>query len=342
MGLFAFTDQFLTTTALHRLEGLRDMTEKRRPRRFLDDLLRMGLDTVSGGHNVIVPWNGGEHSTTTQLSNGYEPLDMTVTTLGTPGVDDWFYAQRPILISGRDETINRSKAQIISILDSRVKDTEMGIKRQFEVAALRGTEVDMSDLNTIDGQGTATGFLERAAVGTQNNVVHGVAKNIGGGIHPYFQNQTIDFANSFSTTGLTGLYDADTRVEALYEDGEAEQIYYGGIAFMNNLKRAVGSQEMYIGEDLDPGKRVAMFGGKKIRVTTRLPDGTLDVGFPWSMILIDWNNLRFIGQEGKVFSLSPFQTISGHDVRAAFYNIFGQLACPAFGSHALGVRGETW
>ena len=117
MGSYSFSDEFLTSTAWHALEGARDVTDKSRPARFLDDMLSMGTDPVTGGHKIKVDFQFGEHSTTTRLSSGYEPISLQASPLGSPGFDDWALVVRPVLISQKDEDINQSEKQIIKLID---------------------------------------------------------------------------------------------------------------------------------------------------------------------------------------------------------------------------------
>lgn len=340
MATLVFSDQFLTTTLMYRVEKMRSMID--RPLRFLDDMLAMGKDEVAGGERVLISWKFGRHANNTQLSTGYEPLNLSVSPIGTPGHDSWFYVQRPILYSGREDTLNRDKHKVISIIESRGEDTELGLKADVEDEALRGDVPTMSDLNTLNGTDDATGFLEEDIVGSQTNTVHNTSKATYA-TAAYFQNQTSDIANSFSANGLTSLFKAHIRSEDLAQE-PSKIIGYGSLSLMEHLKRAVQTNERYVSESNDAGQPVMSFGGRKLRVTSRLPNsGVNTTAQKWSLVFIDWSALRFVAQKGKCFSLTPFREISGYDVRAAFMNIFGQLCAPkGFGSHTLVVRGESW
>ena len=336
MGSFTFSDRFITTTAFHhskRIVNMQDLSH-----RFLTDMQKMGRENMDGGHQLSVTWATQRHSVTTQLSSGYEPIDMNVKPIVTPGFQGLFYAQRPVLISVRDEDQNSGKAQMIKLIEGRIKDSELGLRAQFEQQTLRGDVASMSDLITWNGFDFTTGFFERTAVGAQSNTVHGVSKLTFATL-PHFQNQRGQ-VSPFSTSGLTTMFAAETDIDDILTDEMSpSRMGYFSKAGINNYKRAVGINEIYqIGSSpLDGGVRPVKFGSYEMRTTSRLPNAGSDtVNFPWTAVFADFAMNKFVMMKQKWFKLSKFKEVSGHDVRAAFYSIFGQNRTEAFGSTFIG------
>jgi hypothetical protein len=334
-----FSDEELSTTAMTYLQGHRNMLD--RPHPFIDDWLANKEDQ-EGGERMIVRWKVARHSSGQQLTTGYEPITMTGAPILKPGTQGWFYNVRPVMISERDEIINRGKAAVLDLLKTRVQDTEDGTRADLEDAVLRANVTTMSDLLPFNGADDTDGFLEHAAVGSQTNTVHGVAKSTYSTLVG-FQNQRYDGAGSFSANGLIGLQDGLTRITELSTEARKMKGYLS-IAGSTNLKRAVLPQERYTSkDDLDAGRMVEMFGGVQFRVTSRLPNsGTTTTADPWTALVVDWASLHFVGQKGYVMMLDEFRPVSGHIVRAAFMHTFGQNVARFFGSSFVLFDAETW
>lgn len=332
-----YSDEELSTTAAAYLKNERAMQDINHP--FLDDMIA-AKKTVEGGERLIIPWDVQRHSQTTQLSTGYEPVSLVANPVSTPGNQGWFYAIRPIIISNRDTIINRGASKQMDLLQSRVQDTERGLRAEWEDASLRGGVPTFSDHQTLNGFDDQTGFLEESAVGAQNNTVHAVSKATFATL-PGFQNQNFDFAGAFGANGLTGLSDMIARIK----DVTTERTQLRGYASIQgelNLKRVVQTQERYTTE-LDAGKQVLVYDGIPIKVTSRLPNsGTVTTADPWTFLFVDWSAVRFIGQTGWVMNMDQFREISGHVTRAAFMHLFGQFTVEHFGSHAVGFDGEVF
>ena len=66
---------------------------------------------------------------------------------------------RPVVISGHEERLNRGEAEIVSILESRLQDTEQGFRAEFEEQLLFGNVPSMSDSVTLTVLSTQQVFL---------------------------------------------------------------------------------------------------------------------------------------------------------------------------------------
>lgn len=334
------SDQLLSTTLFSHMKTMKSQINKPVP--FLEDLEKLGMEEEEGGERMIIPMAFNRHSRTTQLSTGYEPINLTVKPIGNPGYDGWCDVIRPIVIAGKDNRVNRGKAKIISIMETRSQDAYDGLRMEMQQQLIQGGQAGWSDCNNLNGTDNTTGFLESAAYGSQTNVVHNLSKatyNFSVG----WQNQWTDLANSFSTNGLQGMYDMMTRVFALSKGAKLR--WYASIKATNNLKRALNSNERYLSEsELDGGKRVMTFGGAPVSTLfSDMPNaGTNTTATPWSFMLVDFDELKFVKQKGFYFEAGEFETQSGYDVQASFIHTMGQLRVTYLANFGLATKGEVW
>jgi hypothetical protein len=121
-----------------------------------------------------------EHSTITQLATGYEPVSLAVNDVLRPAIYDWSDFVAPIVITKKEEMENSGEYAIVKILEARMKSVMGMLRRELNRQVLVGNSAVLTSLNTLNGDsaglGSATGFLEPLASGTQQNTVGGVSK----------------------------------------------------------------------------------------------------------------------------------------------------------------------
>ena len=336
------SDQLLSTTAFALHDEIVDALDINRP--LLANIDKMGKREQQGGERMIVSWRFNRHSQTTQLSTGYEPVNMTVQPVGTPGWEGWMDCIRPVVISGHEERLNRGEAEIVSILESRLQDTEQGFRAEFEEQLLFGNVPSMSDSVTLNGVVDTTGLLENRAVGAQTNTIHHVSRALHAGA-PGFQNQYGDVGNA-AANHLPTLYEIITRINRLAGVAGTSRNSirgYQSVEACKNMKDLLIAQERYLTEsELDGGKLVQFYNGIPLEVTD-LPNqtnysamGTTDVSY----IFLDHAQIQWVGQSGFYFKLSEFQSQPGYDTKAAFMHHMGQLVGRYFGTSALVVNAD--
>lgn len=88
---------------------------------------------------------------------GYDQLDTTPIDGITTAFFDWRQASSPIAISGKEERQNRSEERIINLLDSKISQSEDGIREGFSKAFLQG-----------DGPNSGAASIETAYVSPSN------------------------------------------------------------------------------------------------------------------------------------------------------------------------------
>ena len=339
-----FDNQLLTTTLYAIIDEMKSQID--RPVLFVDNIEK-NMETEDGGERLIIPLNFDRHSTTTQLSTGYEPINMTVQPLGTPGFATWGDWIRPVVISGHEERINRGKYKVLDILEERAKDTYNGMRLDFQRQLVTGDVTTLSDCNTINGSGTATsaadttGFLETLAVGAQTNTVVNVDKtahqtSLG------WQNQSLDLNGPPVSTGTTlidGLYDQCVRIRELAAENASKLCIYGSLEMGIALKEQIQTFERYVdSKELDAGRTVMMFNGIPIELIRDVGNNGNPAALTetdWGFTIIDHASIKWVSQSGYHFKTGEFVTQSGYDVRASFLHLMGQLKTNYLGSSSV-------
>ena len=334
--------ELLSTTLHAAAKEIRDQLDYSLP--LLAHMEKAGKMSIDGGTLYEEPLNFSEHSSTTQLTTGYEPINMVITEVGTPAVDTWADAIRPVVISQHEQRINRGSGhKLIDIADERGKATMAAFRRELDRRLHGLVPNPLTDINTFNGDDFADGFLENVATGAQNNIVHGVNK----GTYltqPGWQNQRVDAANSFSANGLIALDQAMTRVLSIKTVSPKKFIWLASVSAFGHLKRAVRTNERYVSEgDLDAGRLSLAWNGYKVEADRNMPNaGAVTVGAVWSFAGIDFEECRFIANGSDYFRTGEFVLQSGYDVLAAPIHLMGQLRTKYLGSSALITRADTW
>lgn len=329
-----FDNQLLTTTLYAIIDEMKSQID--RPVLFVDNMEK-SMETEDGGERLIIPLNFDRHSTTTQLSTGYEPINMTVQPLGTPGYAQWGDWIRPVVISGHEERINRGKYKVLDILEERARDTYNGMRLDFQKQLVTGNVTTMSDCLTINGTDVATGFLESVAPPGQTNTVVNVSKSA----HSTslgWQNQAIDQGGAPAGTSIIdALYDQCVRIRELAAENASKLCIYGSLDAGIALKDQIQTFERYVdSKELDAGRTVMMFNGIPIELIRDISNNGSVVGnTDWGFCILDHASIKWVSQAGYHFKTGEFVTQSGYDVRASFLHLMGQLKTNYLGSSSV-------
>lgn len=303
-----------------------------------------GKPSKEGGPKVLIPFESEEHSDTTQLSNGYEPINLSVRAIGKNGEEDWMDCIRPVVISNHEMRLNRgSESKVIDLLELRTRNTLAGLRRQLHKRIWGVANSGLTDLNTLNGFDFATAFLESAAFGSQSSVVHNISKATYN--TTFWQNQRADGAGSFSANGLIGLDHIGIQARSIRDRGSKNQVWYASTSAIGHLKRAHRSNEQYVGDKEDGmGALILTYDGKRIRINRDMPanSGLTTATDPWSMALIDHDAIYFLSQAGEYFRAGDMKELSGFDCKAAPLHLMGQLVTEWLASSGVLFDAETW
>jgi len=165
------------------------------------------LVKISGGARVEQPVIFGDHSSITELSNGFEPVSLAVTDPFHTALYEFSNFTQPIVLSQVEKVANKGDLAVVNILESKVKNVMLSLKKEVSKQIIQGSSGVLTTLQTLNGMGTATipaittGWFESGAFGTQTNTVGGLSKGTFAANN--WQNQ------SFDSTGTLALEHID-------------------------------------------------------------------------------------------------------------------------------------
>ena len=146
----AISNDVLSSTLRILLEEEVDNLFKATP--LLDQMKKKGrIDLYDGGQKLDVPLILAEHSSITQLSSGYEPVNLAVQDAMRNASYNWCDFVAPIVITEKEELSNKGERAIVSIAEARMKSVMGLLQREFEKQIIAGTSTVLSELNTLNG-----------------------------------------------------------------------------------------------------------------------------------------------------------------------------------------------
>ena len=174
------------------------------------------LIKVSGGSRVEQPVIFGDHSTITELSNGFEPVSMAVTDPFNFAKYEYANFTQPIVLSAVEKAANKGDLAVVSILESKMRNVMLSLKKEVSRAIIKGDSPVLTQMQTLNGMGTATvaanttGWFEAGAFSTQTNTVGGLSKATFAASN--WQNQVFNSAATLALSHLDQLFiDCQTR-----------------------------------------------------------------------------------------------------------------------------------
>ena len=304
-----------------------------------------GKPSYPGGSTIIEPLVVDEHSDATQLSTGYEAINLSVREVLKPAQFDWFEAVVPIVISGSEERKNRGPQAVLQILEARHAAAMGGFRRNFCQQIIAGNVASMSNLNTLNGvdyTGASGGFLEEDAVGSQANSVGGVSKSTYSSLVGW-QNQRATASGSFNANGLAAFDDVNVEMRQYSPSGPPSVGLVSKSAF-KNLKRALRAYERYVNEKtLDGGRMMLEWDGAPLEVEVNMPNaGTNTSANPISAYFLNLDHIKVAWHEQGFFEVGDFREQSGYDVRAAHILVMCQLTANHLGSSGIVYNADTF
>ena len=337
-------NELLTSTLRSFIKAKRSMQD--RPVKFLDDLEKLGKRESTGGERIQIDWETNRHSQATRLTTGYEVINVTGQKVGTPGFEDWGEVVYPIISANREEWKNRGMAKRLDILERRTSVTWHQARQDAQRAYLQGGVSGWEDITPINGFDDTTGFLEDAAVGSQSNTLHGLARSSFATL-PGFQNQVYDCAGSFSANGLIALDEVTSYIQELAGEGGTKLRGYMSIEFGNNLKRASRTYERFYSEkEWDGGKLIQIWNGTAMQAlhdAHGLPRaGSVTTADPISCIFLDFSCIQVDAQKDYWFNTGEFRHGVNQLVKWAPLHIVSNLVAEYLGSSAVIYDADLW
>lgn len=338
------SDELLSSTLLSILDNKKNQDEYRLG--FLEahrEAHGDGGQKYSFGPKIIIPFDSGEHSRTTVLSSGYEPVAMNVDPIGDVGQDSPIDCIRPIVISGHEKRQNQSdRGKIIDILARRTKQMMFGFKREFHRRILGNSlTTPLTDLNTLNGIDESDGVFQNAAVGSQTNTIHGISRGGSYQSVPGMQHQYSTMSGSFSSNGLPGIANMLAAIEGIGGGGNVQIV--ASVQFAENIRRSLSAREQYVnGEKSGGEKPVLMYRGYKLRPTRDMNSSTTTGAHAISAYVLDFDHIHLLVQEWFRPGAFVSQFPGGYDTSAAPVHLMAQLVAKSFGTSGIIINGDAW
>jgi hypothetical protein len=322
-----------------------------------------------GGSKVNCPAIMTEHSMITQLSSGYESINLAVKDPLRQTEYNWCDFAAPVVITEKEQLSNKGDRAVINIAEARLKSVMGMLQREFCKQIVQGDSTSLTELETLSPT-VSTGWFGLQPFGQQAGLVGNLNKAT---YTTTFQNQYVDCPSAFPsvTDQATRLFRAmsklyiDTQVYA--PEGEVDIILMSPRCY-ELYKNSLFNQERYtsLQEQRDmAGKLGLMFNGAKVYVEPNLGNtftqATLGTGNAKDMDGVDIvfggaatqyqtdgaNNgtidamflnsklLSLYFDKDAYFEMSEFERISGYAAMAAHIMTRTQLATANLSGHGI-------
>ena len=336
----AIQNDILSSTARARSKKALDNLFQTVP--LLDHIKKAGgVEVINGGQRITRAAILAEHSNITQLATGYEAVSSSVADVLRSPEYEWCDFVAPIVITKKEELSNRGENAVISIADSRMKSVIGMLKREWELQTIRGTSTVLTELGSLNGVNTATGWLEELAFGAQGNTVGGLSKATYATSN--WQNQTFDVSGgggTFATNGLNGMAELMLQTQIYAPEGSVDLILASPTSY-RLYKNTLQAQERYMPKEtvLDAGRLALAYNGALMYVENNLGNA-VGANTP-SMYFLNTKTMKVVFDSDANFSMTDFEHKSGFAAREAQMFVRTQIVADHLASLGLLVDAEA-
>ena len=336
---------------------------------LLDAVQRAGnVEQVSGGQKVDCPTILTEHSNITQLSTGYEAVNLAVRDPLQTATYNWCDFVAPIVLTEKEQLSNKGDRAIIRIAEARLKSVMGMLQREYCKQVTAGTSTVLTELESLNGSSSggvispirASGWFDNLPFGTQSASVGGIAKSA---YQTSWQNQYMDVSSQISgasgatyTPSGTDLFRGMTQMmiqSQIYSpEGELDIILASPNSY-ELYKNSLFTQERYTSmteERNMAGKLGLLFNGAMIYIDPNLP--ITDVNFvdasaadqttgKVSMYFLNSKLFNVYFDRDAYFELGDYERISGYAAMAANIMVRTQLTTANLSGHGMLINGEA-
>lgn len=335
----AIQNDILSSTARARSKKAVDNLFKTVP--LLDHIKSAGgVEVINGGQQIQRSVIFADHSNITQLATGYEPISATVSDVMRSPLYEWCDFVAPIVITKKEELSNRGENAVISIADARMKSVMGMLKREWELQAVRGSSTVLTEMGSLNGANTLTGWLEEGLFGSgQANTVGGLSKATYQASN--WNNQRFNVVSNFSTNGLDGMTELMIQCQIYSQEGNVDLILSSPTSY-RLYKSFLQAQERYTPKEtvLDGGKLALAFNGALMYVENNL-GVSAGGGITPSMYFLNSKSMKVVFDSDANFSISDFESKSGYAAREAHVFVRTQLIADHLASLGLLYNAEA-
>ena len=338
----AIQNDILSSTARARSKKALDNLFQTVP--LLDHIKKAGgVEIINGGQRITRAAILAEHSNITQLSTGYEAVSSSVADVLRSPEFEFCDFVAPIVITKKEELSNRGENAVISIADSRMKSVLGMLKREWELQTIRGTSTTLTELQSLNGVNTATGWLEEGAFGTgQANTVGGLSKTTYASSN--WNNQSFDVSNGgasdFANNGLNGMAELMLQTQIYAPEGSVDLILASPTSY-RLYKNTLQQQERYMPKEtvLDAGRLALAYNGALMYVENNLGHA-VGADTP-SMYFLNTKSMKVVFDSEANFEMTDFEHKSGFAAREAHMFVRTQMVADHLASLGLLVDAEA-
>lgn len=320
---------------------------------LLEAVERAGnVEMINGGQKVDHPVILAEHSNITQLTTGYESVNLAVKDALRTASFNWCDFVAPVVITEKEQLSNKGERAIIRIAEARLKSVMGMLKREWCKQTINGTSSVLTELNTLNGDGTTAsggftasaantnGFFEVAAFGSQTNDVGGIDK---ANFQSTFQNQVATVTTNFATTGLKSMSNLMINAQTYSPEGDIDMILASPTSYELYRNELTAKERYSSTEQIRDvaGRLVLMYNGAPMYVDPNLgfeiAAGTTKV----SMIFLNSKLFTVYFDQDAHFEMGDMERISGYAAAASNIMVRTQLAISHLAGHGILLNAEA-
>ena len=307
------------------------------------------LVKVSGGLRVEQPVIFGDHSSITELSNGFEPVSMAVTDPFQTAKFEYSNFTQPIILSAVEKAANKGDLAVVNILESKMKNVMLSLKKEVSKQIIAGDSSKITTLQTLNGNGTTavaantTGWLEGVAQAAQVNSVGGLSK-----VTYQAQNWFNQFVDAAGTLTLANLDELFIQSQIYNPSGTTPDIMLMSpscyAAFLNLMDNRI--QYISVGDREGLNKEmVATYRGARIYVDPNLgftANAASGMGAKAvSAYLLSSDQFQLYVDTDGFFNVSEMMPVPGTATEAAMVFCRMQLVTGHLASHSILIDAEA-
>ena len=296
---------------------------------LLDSIRKQGgVEVVDGGARLDRPMILAEHSTITQLSSGYEPINLSAADVLRHQSYEFQNATIPIIITKVEEMANKGPRALVDVAQARMKAAMGQFKREFEKALVANSSTTLTQLSSLNGVSkTSNGFFENRDFTFQTNTIGEIAKS---SFPDDFQHQRAGI--TAYTAGGTETIDALTEVyvdaQLRTPDGSSPNLILCSPDFFKKYKAQLYNNQRFVdASTLDGGGMQLAFHGAALvpsPVMVTLDAGQLDNGGPSgnnqyvAAYILNTKYIKLVYDSEGEFEMTDFMDATGYASRYAY------------------------
>lgn len=304
---------------------------------LLDAVQRAGnIQEESGGSYVDIPLVLTDHSTITQLSNGYESVSLAVKDVMRTGSSIWCDAVAPVVITKKEQLSNKGERAMVKIAETRMKQVVGMLQREVNKQICAGNSTILTDLQTLNGA-VAGGFLHADPFGSQTGTVQGISK---AAFPQSYQNQYMDANGNLTIAEMQELL---VQTKVFGPEGDVDLVVASPASY-SSYRSLLEDNERYtsIKEMQDMSGRLALvFGGAPVYIEPSLIGVTASDTNPLSMYFLNSKLFSLYTDPDAFFEVEPMQAIPGYASMAANIMVRCQLTASNLSGHGILTDGNS-